>query len=830
MHRSRSLEPIPTRRHPPAPAPPCAGRRSRRLAAALAAALAALLPFAAPAPAATGFGDAPEPLRVTDAFVPRVAATAPGSVDIEWDIADGYYLYRDKTQVDVGGDLADTVTIAGVTHSEARIVTDEFFGDSAVWRDSASMGVTLEGLPARTVELELQVRFQGCADIGLCYPPTTVSLNAEVPAPAPAAAPPPAAAPAAGIGSSNALDSLFGGSSGGGAEPELLRPEEAFVPLLTRTDTNTLEVRWDIEPGYYLYQHRFGFEVVDADGAPLAAVTDVSMPGGRAHEDEFFGEVVTFHDEALATVSLAQGLGAGDDAVLRAAYQGCAEIGVCFPPSTIDLPFVATAATVPAPDSAPDPASGTADPATVQASLAAAASAPTAVGPSAAALVSEQDRLSGLLASSSLWLSVATFFGLGLLLAFTPCVLPMVPILSSLVVGRDGDASSMNTGRAFRLSLVYVLVMASTYAIVGVIVALSGANVQVWLQQPWVLGLFAALFVVLALAMFGAFELEMPRFLQSKLTEASNAQAGGSYRGVVVMGLLSTLIVGPCVTAPLAGALIFIADTGDAVVGGAALFALGLGMGTPLLLIGTSAGSLLPRAGTWMVRVRQGFGVLLLGLAIWMLSRFVPETATVALAGLLALGTGIWLGAADSLGPDGGARQRIGKASGLAASIYGAALLVGALGGTSSLVSPLAVYGGGGAAAEEHELGFSRVANVEELDRVIASAAAEGRPVMLDFYADWCISCKEMEAYTFTDERVVAALEDVVLVQADVTKNDGADQALLDRFRLFAPPAIVFFGPDGREVDGARVVGFMPADRFGPHVERVLATTLAARD
>ena len=783
------------------------------------AGLAVLTGLATPASVvAQGFGDTPDPLPVTEAFAATVAASEPGTVTIDWAIAEGYYLYRDKLTVEPGGGLAGAA-VGELGFSDAMIVSDEFFGDSAVWRDAATVTVPLGGVAPDGADGTLEVRFQGCADIGLCYPPTTVSLATSVPATVdPLAAAPPAGDPIAAAPRASALDRLLGADPAPfGAQPELLTPEQAFVPLLTRTGTGALELRWDIAPGYYLYEHRFGAEVVGGDGEELAPVTALSVPGGVAKTDEFFGDVTTFHDEAVATVTLGPGLDAGDDAVLRAAYQGCAEIGVCFPPSEIDLPFVATASTA----------------SPVPASLA------------AGALVSEQDRLSGMLASASLWLSVLTFFGLGLLLAFTPCVLPMVPILSSLIVGRDAvgatgaggsDASvagaGMNAGRAFRLSLVYVLVMATTYALAGVLVAVSGANVQVWLQQPWVLGAFAALFVAFALAMFGVFELQVPRFLQTRLTDASNRQAGGSYRSVVVMGLLSTLIVGPCVTAPLAGALIYIADTGDALVGGAALFALGLGMGTPLLLIGTSAGSLLPRAGTWMVRVREAFGVLLLGLAIWMLSRFVPGTLTVALAGLLLLGTGIWLGAADRIEASSGGRARTAKAAGLAAAVYGVALLVGALGGGDSLVRPLAVYGGGGGGANGEagrELAFRRVADVTELDRVVAASAAEGRPVMLDFYADWCVSCKEMEAYTFDDERVVRLLGDVTLVQVDVTENDADDRALLDRFELIAPPTIVFFDATGRELDGARVVGFMNATRFGSHLERVLAATVASR-
>ena len=416
------------------------------------------------------------------------------------------------------------------------------------------------------------------------------------------------------------------------------------------------------------------------------------------------------------------------------------------------------------------------------------------------------------------------FFGFGLLLAFTPCVLPMIPILSSLIVGRGDD---MSTGRAFRLSLIYVLVMAVTYAALGVVVGLSGYNVQPLLQDPIVLSAIALLFVLLSLSMFGLYELQMPSALQATLTGWSNSQKGGEVGGVVVMALLSTLIVGPCMTAPLMGALIYIADTGNAAIGGVALFSLGLGMGVPLLLVGTSAGTLLPRAGAWMVRVKQVFGIVLLAMGIYMLSRFLPPSVTMALAGALALSSGVLFGATDTLTRESGGAQRFAKGVGLVVAVYGLALLVGAFSGGGSYTTPLGALaargdGSGGAGAEEHGLAFRAVKGPDGLALAVAEASASGRPVMLDFYADWCVSCKEMEAFTFTDPAVRAALGDAVVVQADVTANDAADQALLEQFGLYGPPGIIFYDAAGRELPGARVVGFVPAGRFAEHVTRAI--------
>ena len=808
----------------------------------LAALLALLGPFAAAGANVDG-----QPLPAAEAFVPSATLDPADTLRLDWQIAEGYYLYRDKLSVMI--DAASEplgASLGALQHSHASIISDDWFGQQAVYRGSATTRAPLpDGIAAGN--LDIAVTFQGCADIGLCYPPTTTRVSVQVP-------------PGTSIGQGASADGLFArsapkqvgsalgglfGDAGTTREPELLRPQEAYRPTLLDGTTRQVSIDWTIEPGYYLYRDKLSADLILADGSRIDGLTLVSLPPGQQQEDAFFGVTAVLRHRAQAVYAFeADGPDADEEATLQLNYQGCADIGVCFPPETLEIDFIATAAPAATSDgsrSATGAATGDASSASSQGEPGARPSTPAVLTPVAAATVidaapvrSEQDRLSSLLADSSLWLSSITFYGLGLLLAFTPCVLPMVPILSSLIVGqnRDGEPSAGSGLRAFRLSAVYVLVMASTYALAGVLVALSGQNVQVWFQNPILLSAFAALFVLFALAMFGAFELQLPRALQARLTDASNAQRGRGYRGVIAMGFLSTLIVGPCVTAPLVGALLFIADTGNALVGGVALFALGLGMGTPLLLVGTSAGSLLPRTGTWMIRVKQGFGILMLGMAVWMLSRFMPAASIALMTGLLALAAGIWLGATDRLDASSGGWPRLAKGCGLAIALYGVAVLVGALGGGSSLLSPLAVFNGGArgeAAGETHELAFRRVATLDELERVVAGASADGRPVMLDFYADWCISCKEMEAFTFTDERVQALLARAVTVQVDVTENDADDKELLERFRLFAPPAIVFFDTAGNELPAARVVGFQSADRFVEHVQRTLGSSLAQR-
>jgi thioredoxin:protein disulfide reductase len=433
--------------------------------------------------------------------------------------------------------------------------------------------------------------------------------------------------------------------------------------------------------------------------------------------------------------------------------------------------------------------------------------------------VSEQDRIASVLANSGIWVIVAAFFGFGLLLAFTPCVFPMIPILSGIIAGQGPN---ITTRKAFVLSLVYVLAMALTYTVVGVLAGLFGANLQAAFQNPWVLTSFALIFVLLALSMFGFYELQLPSSLQSKLAEISNKQEGGTLIGVAIMGLLSALIVGPCVAPPLFGALIYISQTGDAVLGGVALFALSMGMGAPLIAIGTSAGKLLPRAGAWMDAVKAVFGVTLLGVAIFMLERILPPAVAMLLWGLLLICSAVYMGALSQLPQGASGWSKLWKGIGVFLLIYGALMLLGAAAGGKDTVQPLRGLAVGGAGGGVAEASFTRVKTVEDLDREVAKAGVLGKPVMLDFYADWCVTCKELERYTFSDPTVIAEMSRFVLLKADVTANDAEDQALMQgRFGIPGPPAILFFDTTGNELKGYRLVGFKSADAFVEHLRRV---------
>jgi thiol:disulfide interchange protein DsbD len=578
-----------------------------------------------------------------------------------------------------------------------------------------------------------------------------------------------------------------------GAEPDLLEPDKAFRFSARLKDAHSIEVNYQIAPGYYLYRDKFRFALTPAEAKAGAA----QFPRGEKHKDEFFGEVETYRGSL--SIVLPFEVAKADISAIKLAVtsQGCADVGVCYIPyeQNAELKLAALTSSAPRSDA---PASPFGVP----------AAAPAAGG--------DDDRVAALL-GGGFWLAVASFFGFGLLLSFTPCVLPMVPILSGIIIGAGRPVTRT---KGFTLAAVYVLGMAITYAAAGVAAGLSGAMLSATLQNPWVLGAFAAIFVVLALSMFGFYELQLPATLQSRLSGASNRLPGGQGLGVFAMGVLSALIVGPCVAAPLAGALLYISQSRDVVLGGAALFSMALGMGVPLLAVGASAGALLPKAGAWMESVKRFFGALLLAVAIYLVSPFTPLPLQMFLWGALLVGSAVYLRAVDTLPADAGGVQRFGKVVGLIALVAGGAYLIGAFSGSRDIFQPLAGLRATGGVETAHATPFQRIASVAELDARIRDAA--GKPVMLDFYADWCVSCKEMERFTFSDERVKTRFQGMTLLQADVTANTAEHGALLKRFRLFGPPGIIFFDRDGREMQGLRVIGFQPAERFAAVLDQAI--------
>ncbi len=589
------------------------------------------------------------------------------------------------------------------------------------------------------------------------------------------------------------LDRLPG--LGGAKQATFLPADEAFSLQVVARDAHTLQANFRVTPGYYLYRDKVSFEIKDH----AVRIVAVNLPKGDMKLDPNFGDTEVFHQSFQAEITLQRGASAAENIVLHAVYQGCSEQGLCYPPTAktlrIGLPDVTTGQ--PAPP------------------------VMTEAPPPPLAAPSEGSQIARLFKSGNFWLIVSFFFGAGLLLSLTPCVFPMIPILSGIIVGRGHKITHRH---AFFLSLAYVLGMAITYAAAGVAAGYSGHLISNALQTPWVLGSFAAVFVLLSLSMFGFYELQLPSSWQSKLTGASNKLHGGHLGGVFVMGALSAIIMGPCVAAPLAGALLYISQTHDAVLGGVALFVLALGMGAPLLLIGASAGVWLPKAGAWMEAVKRFFGVMLLALAIWIIHPLLPVGVHMLLWATLLIFSGIYLHALDPLSHNANGWHKLLKGIGLLALLLGVAYLIGALSGARDILRPLGGIVRGEAQAPA-TLQFSRVRDIAELDLRIAQARGQtqgrGQMVMLDFYADWCISCKEMERFTFSDTAVQAKLKPVLLLQADVTANSHADQALLKRYGLFGPPGILFFDAQGKELGDSRVTGHQNAAQFLETLQRV---------
>ncbi|MEQ9546641.1 MAG: protein-disulfide reductase DsbD [Marinobacter sp.] len=576
-------------------------------------------------------------------------------------------------------------------------------------------------------------------------------------------------------------------------------PVDEALPFNYITENNGVVLTWDVTPGHYLYKTRISIQPM-TDGVTLGEPQFSRQ--GTTTEDEYFGEVTVFYEpvEAQVPVSLPDGI---QEAELQVTYQGCAEAGLCYPPQTRDVLYYA---------------GGNADNATTEAG--AAGSAPGSAIRSVTTAGVDTDSATGLAGflSEQSTLAIATvFLLLGLGLTFTPCVLPMVPIISSLVSSRN----TQSTSHALMLSASYVLGMALTYAAAGVITGMLGAsfNVQAHLQSPWVLGVFATLFVVFALSMFNLFEIQLPRFIREPLNEASHQLTGTRVFSIFGIGALSALIVSPCVSAPLAGSLLYISTTQDAFIGGVALFSLGLGMGIPLILVAVGGRKLLPSTGPWMNVVKAFYGVMLMAVAIWLIERLVPAWVALTLWGLLVAITGVQLGAFDA------ARagwERTRKGLGLVMFAYGLALLAGAIGGAQDPLNPLAPYTATatspGELPTQKHAGFTRVETPEQIRALLVKAHEQGRPAMLDFYADWCISCKVMERNVFSNPTVVEALKSHHLLQIDMTDNSPAQQAFLEELGLFGPPAILFYDSNGRELPRARVLGEMDRDQFLSHL------------
>ncbi len=573
-----------------------------------------------------------------------------------------------------------------------------------------------------------------------------------------------------------------------GFEEETFLPaDQAFIFSLNTANNIEITASWVIAEGYYLYRDKIKFRLLSE-----GQLGEIQLPPSKDKEDPEYGTVQVYQQPVLdITVPITT---SAKTITIEVKYQGCADAGLCYPPETktVDLRLGE-----PTSNSEVSPKTNSIAP------------------------LSEQDQITQTLINQNLGYILLAFFGFGFLLAFTPCVFPMIPILSSLIVGQGEQVS---TFRAFTMSLVYVLAMAFAYAIIGGVAGLLGENLPAILQNPWVLSSFSIVFIALAFSMFGFYELQLPSSLQTKLTQLSSRQQGGTLIGVFIMGLLSALIVGPCVAPPLVGAFIYISQTQDWLLGGLALFTMGLGMGVPLIIVGTSIGRWLPKSGGWMDNVKSVFGVLLLALAIWMLERILPATVSVLLWASLLIISSIYMNVLDSLDPGVSGWRKLWKGLGIIFLVYGILLMIGVAGGRSNLLQPLDFSTSTSESTQQTSvLPFQQIKGVTGLEQALS--VAKGQPVMFDFYADWCVSCKEMEHFTFSDPQVKQLLSKMVLLQTDTTAHDAQDKALYKHTSVVGPPSILFFSKTGEELKSYRVVGFMSADKFAVHLQQVLKAT-----
>ena len=702
-------------------------------------------------------------LRVEEAFKYELASDE-SSLWIKWIIEDGYYLYKDKIKFE-----SDDIDIKLFELPQGLFHEDEFFGVQQIYRDSVSFQIPYENKNNIQDEIVIKISSQGCADRGICYPPQRWSNSVEI---------------------NNTIANLepkFLESMSNNSETSSNIP---FKPYLTAIDNNTMEIAFQISPNYYLYKNKIKIKALN----PFIKMGAIELPKGKIKSDPWFGENEVYFNEVFGRISLSKDFITEENADFIIEYQGCLENEICLPPQIkkINVEFNKNI---------------------YEKQI-----------KSKPVKISEQSRLASLISESNLWVVVLTFYLAGLLLSFTPCVLPMIPILSGILAGEGEDISS---SRGFSLALCYVMGMAIVYTAAGIASASIGIQLQAFFNAPWVILLFTSLFLIFALAMFDIIKFELPVSIQTKLSELNQKMSYGTYVGTFLIGSISSLIVTACVAPPLVASLIVISQTGDILRGGTALFVMSIGMGTPLLIIGTSAGKLLPKAGEWMTTVKNMFGFMMIGLSIYMLSRIIDSSLTLALWGILALMIGVSMGGLTSLELDSNYKSKIKKTISISVIVYGVALLLGSFSGNNNPYQPLAniKFINDQTNIKKH-LDFKRIKSIDDLNTEINLAASENKSLMLDFYADWCVSCKEMETYTFTNKKVQDALSNTVLIQADVTLNDLIDQNLLKELDVFGPPTIIFYDRRGRRQIGYEVVGYMNADNFYEHIKEALQSTI----
>jgi thiol:disulfide interchange protein DsbD len=708
-----------------------------------------------------------EILPAEKAFVPS-AKVENGNLVVDFKIEDEYYLYKDKISIKT----ADSAKLGESSFSKSKTKNDDFFGEVEIYHNKAKITTPIKSAD-KTINFE--VKSQGCWEGGVCYPPTVQKLSVKNTA-----------------NQNNQLSNksnFFKALTQQSGINDPASVDIAFKFDAFKVDENTIKATWKIRDGYYMYHDKFNFAV---DGADFGKII---FPEGEPKKDDFFGDI-TIHKKQLVIDLPLKNISESIDLTVN--YQGCWEGGVCYPPvekkTTIQMVKI------------PKNIQKTEENQQKIAKLGDLSQKSAEIQQKTQNL-SEEEKVAKDFDNSSFFWILVSFFGFGILAAFTSCILPMIPILSSLIIGTDNPTKK----KAFFMSLTFVIFMALTYAVVGVLAGMFGGNLQATFQNPWVIGSFSLMFVALAFSMFGYYEIKIPNWLQAKLTTISNKQKGGHLVGVAIMGVLSALIVGPCAAPVVSGALLYIGDSGDAVLGGSALFMMGLGMGLPLIVAGVGVAT--PRAGVWMDNVKAIFGVVMIGMAIYFLERIVDENITIILWAILLTISPIALGVVSSF--DGNKpMHKIFKAIGLIVLGFGIMIWIAIAKGYENIdmFHPLKSHQAINAVGVSNNTHaeFKQVATLADLQNEINNST---KPVMLDFYADWCTYCIVYEKQVFTDNRVAGLMQEFTLLQVDVTENNDLDQEILSHFKITAPPAILFF-KGGNELRAKRVIGEKDADEF----------------
>jgi len=776
-------------------------------------------------------------LKPDVAFKPTLSQISPERIKATWEIADGYYLYRNRFSFK--SDNPD-ITMGEPTFPKGKIKDDPAFGKVETYRHSVSIEIPITYKNDAT--LSLKTKSQGCADIGVCYPPQKKTLTLLL-----AANETDTTAKKPAIKKSINLAKELGISTLGSADAPL-PPDKAFAFDIVakgnvENNQTILNARWNITPGHYLYQHKIKFSLVSPEGASLGAPV---LPEGKKEHDEYFGDIVIYDKdfEISVPVSGLTDLNNNNSITVKTSYQGCSKLtGICYPPQHKKqiIKLVSSSATA----SKKTDATSTDTLINNEIKKATSPSSTTSTSTATTAITQNDDitfnkpkekfstgneLLDNALNSNNLWFIFFAALGAGLILAFTACMYPMIPILSSIIVGQGEEVSAL---KGFSLSAIYVLALAVTFGVVGAITAsfASGVGIQAYFQNPWVLSFFALLFIILAFSMFGFYDIQVPAGLQNKLSNISNQQKGGTFVGVAIMGALSALIIGPCGGPALAAMLTYAAASSSLFNGFIALFALGLGMGLPLLIVGAGGGKILPKAGNWMTAVKAGAGVILLAVSLIILERMphlYSPLLTMMLWAMLLIVSGVFLGAFGSTEEKSG-WFKFWKGLGLFLVFYGLLVMIGGQLGGKTVTDPFygvslssASSSEGGIAKTNAHVKFKRIKSIADLKQEIGLAKQQNKAVMLDFYADWCGYCIKYERYIFPATKVKMQMDKMVLLQADVTTMDKTDTELMTALGVSLPPAILFFGKDGKEIPSSRVVGEMNVDEFSAHLTKTL--------